>query len=181
MKFIPTPIPEIIVVEPDVFGDSRGFFLESWHAKKFAENGINARFVQDNHSRSRQGILRGLHYQINNPQGKLVHVVNGKVQPPSGNGSVSISVVRIKRCSGFLQGSPMDFMLPARWPISYTNAPTFMLRNTRGPLPGMIQTWPLTGRLLTAGPQPFQLKTRMQPASKLLSIMIEMKQPCIKH
>ena len=79
MKFIPTEIPDVIIVEPDVFGDHRGFFMESWHAEKFAEGGIDARFVQDNHSRSSQGILRGLHYQIKQPQGKLVRVLSGEV------------------------------------------------------------------------------------------------------
>ena len=79
MKFIPTEIPDVIIVEPDVFGDHRGFFMESWHAEKFAEGGIDAQFVQDNHSRSSQGILRGLHYQIEQPQGKLVRVLSGEV------------------------------------------------------------------------------------------------------
>ena len=79
MKFIPTEIPGVIIVEPDVFGDHRGFFMESWHAEKFAEGGIDAQFVQDNHSRSNQGILRGLHYQVEQPQGKLVRVLSGEV------------------------------------------------------------------------------------------------------
>jgi len=79
VKFIPTEIPGVIIVEPDVFGDHRGFFMESWHAEKFAEGGIDEQFVQDNHSRSNQGILRGLHYQIEQPQGKLVRVLSGEV------------------------------------------------------------------------------------------------------
>ena len=79
MKFTPTKIPDVIVVEPDVFGDNRGFFMESWHAEKFAAGGIAADFVQDNQSRSVQGILRGLHYQITKPQGKLVRVLSGEV------------------------------------------------------------------------------------------------------
>lgn len=79
MRFVPTVLPEVVVVEPDVFGDARGFFLETWHAAKFREGGIDAAFVQDNHSRSRQGILRGLHYQLARPQGKLVRVVTGRV------------------------------------------------------------------------------------------------------
>ena len=68
-----------MLVEPDVFGDKRGFFIETWHAGKFADGGIAADFVQDNHSRSSQGILRGLHYQIKKPQGKLVRVLSGEV------------------------------------------------------------------------------------------------------
>jgi len=79
MKFLPTKLPDVILVEPDVFGDHRGFFMETWQAEKFAAAGITADFVQDNHSRSAQGILRGLHYQIVNPQGKLVRVLSGEV------------------------------------------------------------------------------------------------------
>ena len=79
MIFTPTEIPDVIVVEPDVFGDNRGFFMESWHAEKFAAGGIDADFVQDNHSRSGQGILRGIHYQVERPQGKLVRVLAGEV------------------------------------------------------------------------------------------------------
>ena len=79
MKFLPTKLSDVIIVEPDVFGDNRGYFLETWHAGKFAEGGIVADFVQDNHSRSSHGVLRGLHYQIKNPQGKLVRVLNGEV------------------------------------------------------------------------------------------------------
>lgn len=79
MKFIPTKIADVIVIEPEVFGDNRGFFMETWHAEKFAAGGIEADFVQDNHSRSAQGILRGLHYQVTKPQGKLVRVLSGEV------------------------------------------------------------------------------------------------------
>ena len=74
-----TALPDVLLVEPKVFGDARGFFLESWNAKAFAEAGIPAAFVQDNHSRSPRGVLRGLHYQIRQPQGKLVRVVAGEV------------------------------------------------------------------------------------------------------
>jgi dTDP-4-dehydrorhamnose 3,5-epimerase len=79
MRFIPTAIADVIVVEPKVFRDERGFFMETWQAKKFAEGGIDADFVQDNHSKSVQGTLRGLHYQIKLPQGKLARVVAGEV------------------------------------------------------------------------------------------------------
>ncbi len=79
MKFIPTSIPDVVLIEPEIFGDNRGFFMETWRAEKFAGAGIDQRFVQDNHSRSMQGILRGLHYQISRPQGKLVRVVAGTV------------------------------------------------------------------------------------------------------
>lgn len=79
MKFTPTAISDVILIEPDVFGDERGFFIETYHAERFATAGIPALFVQDNHSRSRAGILRGLHYQIHQPQGKLVRVVSGEI------------------------------------------------------------------------------------------------------
>ena len=79
MKFVETGLPGVIVVEPDVHGDERGFFLETYHQKKYAEGGIDATFVQDNHSRSKHGILRGLHLQVRYPQGKLVRVVEGAV------------------------------------------------------------------------------------------------------
>jgi len=79
MKITPARIPEVLLIEPDVFGDNRGFFLESWHKQKFAEQGLTVDFVQDNHSRSTQGVLRGLHYQLQQPQGKLVRVVTGCV------------------------------------------------------------------------------------------------------
>jgi len=79
MKFVPMSIPDVILIEPRVFGDARGFFFESWNARNFAEAGIDARFVQDSHSRSVRGVLRGLHYQIRQPQGKLIRVVAGEV------------------------------------------------------------------------------------------------------
>jgi dTDP-4-dehydrorhamnose 3,5-epimerase len=79
MEFEPTAIPDVVLIRPKVFGDARGFFLESWEERKFAAAGIDAHFVQDNHSRSGRHILRGLHYQIQHPQGKLVRVVSGAV------------------------------------------------------------------------------------------------------
>jgi len=80
MKIIPTEIPDVMIVEPTVFGDARGFFFESFNTRRFAElTGITANFVQDNHSRSARNVLRGLHYQIRHPQGKLVRVTVGEV------------------------------------------------------------------------------------------------------
>lgn len=80
MKATPTAIPEVLVIEPKVFGDARGFFYESFNSKAFDEAaGRHVEFVQDNHSRSAKGVLRGLHYQIQQPQGKLVRVVQGAV------------------------------------------------------------------------------------------------------
>ena len=80
MKVIRTNIPDVLLLEPRVFGDERGFFLESWNAREFCNAiGLDVQFVQDNHSRSACGVLRGLHYQIRQPQGKLVRVVRGRV------------------------------------------------------------------------------------------------------
>ncbi|GAB1235620.1 dTDP-4-dehydrorhamnose 3,5-epimerase [Ferrigenium sp. UT5] len=80
MRAIPTSIPDVLILEPKVFGDARGFFYESFNARRFAElTGITTPFVQDNHSRSARHVLRGLHYQIKQPQGKLVRVVAGEV------------------------------------------------------------------------------------------------------
>ena len=79
MKLIPTAIPDVWIIEPKVFGDERGFFFESYNRRTLAELGLEAEFVQDNHSRSVRGVLRGLHYQIRHPQGKLVRVVAGEV------------------------------------------------------------------------------------------------------
>ena len=79
MIVTPTALPEVLVLEPRVFADDRGFFFESWNAQVFADAGIDAAFVQDNHSRSARGVLRGLHYQIEQAQGKLVRVIAGEV------------------------------------------------------------------------------------------------------
>jgi len=79
MRFLPAALEGVIVVEPEVHRDERGFFLESYHAGKFREGGIDAAFVQDNHSRSGRGTVRGLHAQLVHPQGKLVRVVEGEV------------------------------------------------------------------------------------------------------
>ena len=79
MNLIPTNLPDVLLIEPKVFGDTRGFFFESYNRRALAELGLDVEFVQDNHSRSARNVLRGLHYQIVNPQGKLVRVVAGEV------------------------------------------------------------------------------------------------------
>ena len=80
MKVLKTEIPDVLIIEPKVFGDERGFFYESFNKKNFEEaTGVTAEFVQDNHSNSAKGVLRGLHYQIKQPQGKLVRVIRGEV------------------------------------------------------------------------------------------------------
>ncbi|MFT5352121.1 MAG: dTDP-4-dehydrorhamnose 3,5-epimerase [Gammaproteobacteria bacterium] len=79
MEIITTRIPEVIILKPKVFEDDRGFFMEVWNSTRFREAGIDVEFVQDNHSKSKQGTLRGLHYQIQKPQGKLMKVISGRV------------------------------------------------------------------------------------------------------
>ena len=79
MRVITTDVPGVLVIEPKIFGDERGYFLETFHAARYAEHGITLPFVQDNRSRSKQGVLRGLHYQVQRPQGKLVWVEMGTV------------------------------------------------------------------------------------------------------
>jgi len=79
MKLTPTAIPDVLLVEPKVFGDERGFFFESWNRKTLKDLGLDVDFVQDNHSRSQKDVLRGLHYQIQNPQGKFVRVIVGTI------------------------------------------------------------------------------------------------------
>jgi len=79
MKVIETSLPGVLILEPQVYKDDRGFFLETYHRQRFAEHGIIAEFVQDNRSRSAKNILRGLHYQLRHPQGKLCHVIRGEV------------------------------------------------------------------------------------------------------
>jgi dTDP-4-dehydrorhamnose 3,5-epimerase len=79
VQFEPTELPEVVVIEPTVHRDARGFFVETYHAQKYRSGGIDATFVQDNHSRSTEGTLRGLHLQLRRPQGKLVRVIAGEI------------------------------------------------------------------------------------------------------
>ena len=79
MRVLPTALPGVLIIEPDVFRDERGFFLETYRLERYAEHGIAAPFVQDNHSRSRRGILRGLHAQLEPAQGKLVRAIAGEI------------------------------------------------------------------------------------------------------
>jgi len=79
MEFRPTAIPDVILIAPKVIGDERGFFMETYERREFRRHGIAAEFVQHNHSRSHRGVLRGLHFQVEHPQGKLVRAVSGEV------------------------------------------------------------------------------------------------------
>lgn len=79
MRVIPADIPDVLLIEPDVFNDARGFFLETFHAERYAAHGMPGPFVQDNHSRSVQGTVRGLHLQLTHPQAKLIRVIVGEI------------------------------------------------------------------------------------------------------
>ena len=79
MRVVPTAIPGVVIIEPKVHQDGRGFFLETYHAERYREHGIAGPFVQDNHSRSVAGTLRGLHLQLRHPQGKLIRVIEGEI------------------------------------------------------------------------------------------------------
>ncbi|MGA1983133.1 MAG: dTDP-4-dehydrorhamnose 3,5-epimerase [Acidobacteriaceae bacterium] len=79
MQLVPTPLKDVVILEPKVFGDERGFFLEAYNEATFRELGLPTRFVQDNHSGSRKGVLRGLHYQLKQPQGKLIRALRGEI------------------------------------------------------------------------------------------------------
>ena len=80
LKFLPTDLPGVIRIEPAIYGDARGFFVETWHEEKYRRGGIDTRFVQDNHSLSSGGTLRGLHLQLSRPQGKLVRAIEGCIR-----------------------------------------------------------------------------------------------------
>ena len=79
MRFVPTALPGVVIVEPDVYRDGRGYFLETYHAERYRAAGIDGPFVQDNHSRSLGGTVRGLHLQLQRPQGKLIRVLEGEI------------------------------------------------------------------------------------------------------
>ena len=125
MKAIATAIPDVVLLEPKVFGDERGFFFESWNRRTLAELGIDADFVQDNHSRSRKNVLRGLHYQIEHAQGKLVRDTSGEVfdvavdlrrSSPTFGQSVSFTLsADVKRMAWIPPGFAHGFCVTSEW------------------------------------------------------------------
>jgi dTDP-4-dehydrorhamnose 3,5-epimerase len=102
MKVTPTRLADVLLIEPKVFGDARGFFYESWNEREFEHAGIRARFVQDNHSSSGKGVLRGLHYQVRHAQGKLVRVTQGEIF------DVTVDIRRGSPTFGKWQGSRLS-------------------------------------------------------------------------
>jgi dTDP-4-dehydrorhamnose 3,5-epimerase len=118
LRFVPTRIPDVVVVEPDVHQDARGFFVETYHADKYLAGGISGPFLQDNHSKSVRGTLRGLHLQLHRPQGKLIRVIEGEIydvavdvrrgSPTFGSWvGVTLSAANFRQCfvpAGFAHG-----------------------------------------------------------------------------
>jgi dTDP-4-dehydrorhamnose 3,5-epimerase (EC 5.1.3.13) len=136
LKVIATELPGVLLLEPKVFGDARGFFLETWQAARYHEAGLPERFVQDNHSRSRRGVLRGLHYQLTQPQGKLVWVTRGRcltwrwtsavARRPSALGSGDPQRGTTVASCGFLKASPTASRCCPNGRCSATCAPMSM-------------------------------------------------------
>ena len=159
MKVQPTQIAGVLIVEPDVFGDDRGFFLESFNEREMRKIGIDAHFVQDNHSRSQRNVLRGLHYQIRQPQGKLVRVVSGTVfdvavdirrnSPTFGSGWAWSCRRKTSACSGCLREWPTDLLFCRIPRTFFTKRPTIMRRSLNAPSlwndPDLGIEWPLAG------------------------------------
>ena len=136
MKFLPTQLPGVLIVEPDVYRDQRGWFLETYHVQKYQEGGMPLPFVQHNCSSSVRGTLRGLHLQMTRPQGKLLRVIRGEIfdvavdiRKGSPTFASWMGVALRVRISGkfiFLRILPMDFVCSAMWPRWSTNAPMSM-------------------------------------------------------
>jgi len=149
------------VIEPTVFGDSRGYFMETYNYNDFKEAGIDVEFVQDNQSSSRYGVLRGLHFQLNYPQDKLVRVVNGEVfdvavdlrkgfPRPMENGTVLFFLLRIRSSSLFRKDLPTDSWFFLRTQSLPTNALIFIIQTMKAALSGTIRTSMSSGRFRKA-------------------------------
>ena len=158
MKIIETSIPDVKIIEPKVFGDERGFFLETFRDDWFKQHVADVTFIQDNHSKSSQGILRGMHYQLEQTQGKLVRVTAGEVydvaidmrknSPSLVNGLVCYCRRQINVSYGCLLVLHMVFMLLVNQPSLCINAQIIMRLSMKYQLSGMILYWLLTGLYL---------------------------------
>jgi dTDP-4-dehydrorhamnose 3,5-epimerase len=163
MRATQTAINGVLLLEPQVFGDARGFFLESYNEKAFAQaTGLNVHFVQDNHSRSQRNVLRGMHFQVNKPQGKLVRVVSGEVfdvavdiRPKSPTYGKWAKYSRLKTRSnyGSLPGLLMDFSCYRKAQIFYIKPPTITTRHPSDASLGMIRLWAFIGHLAMKHPK----------------------------
>jgi dTDP-4-dehydrorhamnose 3,5-epimerase len=164
MKVTPLALPDVLLIEPRVFGDARGFFYESWNQRAFRDAGLDVDFVQDNHSRSRQGVLRGLHYQIEHAQGKLVRATAGEVfdvavdlrrSSPSFGRSVAITLSAANKrmlwippgfAHGFLVVSEDAEFLYKTTDFWYPEHERTLLWND----PALAIAWPLAGEPILA-------------------------------
>ena len=162
MKITRTRIPEVAVLEPEVFADPRGFFLESYNQKTFEQIGLGRNFVQDNHSRSMRNVLRGLHYQLRQPQGKLVRVVSGSVwdvavdirrsSPTFGHWVGEELSAENKRMLWIPEGFAHGFIVTSAWADVLYKATDFYAPGGERSLlwndPQLAIGWPLSGEPL---------------------------------
>jgi hypothetical protein len=161
MNIIPTSLPGLLILEPKLFRDDRGHFLEAWSESRFVAAGLPARFVQDNISCSEPGVLRGLHYQHPNGQGKLVSVLRGEVLDVAVDIRVG-SPTTTAASSSSRPVSPTGSPSPAiDRPSSGTNARPRMIPNARAASAGMTPTWPSPGPRRPPGSRP---RTGLPPA-----------------
>ena len=154
--FHKTEIEGVIVIEPTVFGDNRGYFMETYQQEEFQAGGVDTVFVQDNQSKSRKGVLRGLHFQKNYPQGKLVRVINGEVfdvavdlrkgSKTYGNGLALFFLPKTKSSFIFQKALHMVFWCCLKKRNLFINAMSFIIRKMKADLHGTINLWAFTGR-----------------------------------
>jgi len=157
MQFIPTELPGVVLIEAKAFEDERGYFMETFHRPKFAAAGMDVEFLQDNHSFSRHGVLRGLHYQITQPQGKLVRVVRGSVfdvavdvrrSSPTFGRWVGYDLTDSNRRQLYIPpGFAHGFCVTSDAAEWSTNAPTSTSRRPSEPLSGTIRRSAFSGQL----------------------------------
>ena len=162
MRFTTTELPGVLIVEPDVYRDGRGYFLETYHAEKYRAGGIDGPFVQDNHSRSVAGTLRGLHLQLRRPQGKLIRVIEGEIfdvavdvrrgSPTFGRWvAVTLSAENFKQCyvpAGFAHGSRDQSGRPNRIQV-HRRVRSGERDRHRVERPELAIRWPTTGGALS--------------------------------
>jgi dTDP-4-dehydrorhamnose 3,5-epimerase len=168
VKFLQTDLPDVVIVEPQVFEDQRGFFMETYQAQKFAEAGVKYNFVQDNHSRSRQWILRGFHYQVRHVQGKLVRAAVGEIydvavdlrrsSPTFGKWVGVYLSARNKRQLWIPPGFAHGFLAVSRWVEVLYKATDFYDPEAERTIlwndPALDLDWPLpSGQLPTLSPK----------------------------
>ena len=163
MKATACAIADVVLIEPKVFGDDRGFFYESFNQRAFAQaTGVDVHFVQDNHSKSAKGVLRGLHYQVQNAQGKLVRVVAGEVfdvavdirpgSPTYGAWVGEILSAKNNRQLWIPAGLAHGFLVLSDSAEFFTKPPTTMHPSTSVVSPGTTPPWPLSGRTWVSRP-----------------------------